>query len=164
MSVSSQKIVDLMKEWSDYQKFGHQVQWQTLPQIFKECNGLNSNIKINIKRNNISIISTPVARIIMSSIVNNTAMHGGENANEVNVGWEKIPQGVAIICEDNGVGIPDLQKSVIFEKGFGRHRGMGLYLVKEILNMSGLKIAEKGTYGKGARFEIYVPDGAYKLY
>jgi signal transduction histidine kinase len=160
----SPKITSLLNEWSDYQSAGYRVQWQTLPQIFRRCAGLHSNIKVYLVKDNISIISTPAIQIVMSSMVNNTAMHGGQDVSEVKIDWQKVPDGIVLVYEDNGVGIPDEQKSDIFKKGFGKHTGMGLFLAKEILKISGLEIAEKGTYGKGARFEIFVPEGAYKLY
>ncbi|MFA5071976.1 MAG: HAMP domain-containing sensor histidine kinase [Candidatus Pacearchaeota archaeon] len=97
-------------------------------------------------------------------MVNNTAMHGGQDVSKVEIDWQKVPGGIILIYEDNGVGIPDEQKQDIFKKGFGKNTGMGLFLAKEILKITGLEIAEKGTYGKGARFEIFVPEGAYKLY
>ena len=161
---ASPKVANLLNEWSDYQSAGYQVQWQTLPQIFRRCVGLHSNIKVNLVKDNISIISTPAIQIVMSSMVNNTAMHGGQTVSEVRIDWQKVPDGIVLIYEDNGVGIPDEQKSNIFKKGFGKHTGMGLFLAKEILKMTGLEIVEKGTYGKGVRFEIFVPEGAYKLY
>lgn len=161
---ASSKISNLLNEWSDYQSAGYRVQWQTLPQIFRRCVGLYSNIKVDLVKDNISIISTPAIQIVISSMVNNTAMHGGQNVSEVKIDWQKVPGGIVLVYEDNGVGIPDEQKSDIFKKGFGKHTGMGLFLAKEILKITGLEITEKGTYGKGARFEIFVPEGAYKLY
>lgn len=160
----SPKITSLLNEWSDYQSAGYRVQWQTLPQIFRRCARLHSNIKVYLVKDNISIISTPAIQIVMSSMVNNTAMHGGQDVSEVKIDWQKVPDGIVLVYEDNGVGIPDEQKSDIFKKGFGKHTGMGLFLAKRILKMTGLEIAEKGTFGKGARFEIFVPEGAYKLY
>ena len=160
----SPKITNLLSEWSKYQSAGYRFQWQTLPQIFRRCAGLHSNIKIDLVKDNISIISTPAIQIVMSSMVNNTAMHGGQDVSEVKIDWQKVPEGIVLIYEDNGVGIPDEQKSDIFKKGFGKHTGMGLFLAKEILKTMKMEIVEKGIYGKGARFEIFVPEGAYKLY
>jgi hypothetical protein len=39
---------------------------------------------------------------------------------------------------------------------------MGLFLVREILAITGIAIAETGTPGTGARFEIVVPEGAFR--
>ena len=40
---------------------------------------------------------------------------------------------------------------------------MELFLAREILSITGITIHETGTYGKGARFELAVPKGAYRF-
>jgi hypothetical protein len=40
---------------------------------------------------------------------------------------------------------------------------MGMFLSREILAITGITIREKGTEGKGVRFEINVPKGAYRI-
>ena len=39
----------------------------------------------------------------------------------------------------------------------------GSYPMREILAITGITITENGTPGKGARFEITVPKGAYRV-
>jgi signal transduction histidine kinase len=39
---------------------------------------------------------------------------------------------------------------------------MGLSLAREILSITNITITETGEPGKGARFEIKVPEGAYR--
>lgn len=46
---------------------------------------------------------------------------------------------------------------MIFESGFEKNTGLGLFLSGEILYICGLEIKETGEYGKGARFEVHVP-------
>lgn len=48
-------------------------------------------------------------------------------------------------------------------KGFGKHTGLGLYLSKEILGITGISIQETGEPGLGARFEMVIPKGAYRI-
>jgi len=44
----------------------------------------------------------------------------------------------------------------------GKATGLGLFLVREILTMTGIAIQETGTHGRGARFEIVVPRGCFR--
>jgi signal transduction histidine kinase len=67
-----------------------------------------------------------------------------------------------LIVEDNGSGIPAILKKQIFERGFGKNTGFGLFLIREILAITGLSIEETGTEGKGARFEIRLPPGSWR--
>ena len=39
----------------------------------------------------------------------------------------------------------------------------GLYLMGEILSITGITITENGTPGKGAQFEITVPKGMWRM-
>jgi len=67
-----------------------------------------------------------------------------------------------IVCEDDGVGVPANEKEKIFERGFGKNTGMDLSLSREILSITGITTRETGELGKGARFEMMVPKGAYR--
>ncbi|BAI61485.1 putative histidine kinase [Methanocella paludicola SANAE] len=71
-----------------------------------------------------------------------------------------------IFIEDNGPGIPDEKKKDIFERykrgdTKARGRGLGLYLVKTLIDDFGGKVwAEDrvpGEYGKGSKFVIMLP-------
>jgi|GEM_PF-5300527 len=53
--------------------------------------------------------------------------------------------------------IPDELKKTIFERVFTPAKGMGLFMTREILEITGIIIRETGIFGKGARFEISVP-------
>jgi signal transduction histidine kinase len=55
-------------------------------------------------------------------------------------------------------------KLEIFEPGLMRNRGLGLFLAKEILSITGLTIEETGVPGKGARFEIHVPLECFRVH
>ncbi len=68
-----------------------------------------------------------------------------------------------ISVEDDGVGIPEEGKERIFDYGVGSEGGLGLFLVREILAITNMTIRETGTPGKGARFEIHVPPGGYRI-
>ena len=45
---------------------------------------------------------------------------------------------------------------------FGRHTGLGLFLSREILGLTGITITENGIPGSGARFVIRVPPGKWR--
>jgi PAS domain S-box-containing protein len=68
-----------------------------------------------------------------------------------------------VICEDDGIGIPPDAKEKIFNRQFFQNTGLDMYLSREIVSITGMSIRETGIYGKGARFEIRVPKGAYRF-
>jgi signal transduction histidine kinase len=67
-----------------------------------------------------------------------------------------------LIIEDNGIGIPADLKEQIFERGYGKNTGLGLFLIREILSINGASITETGTEGTGARFEICLKPGTWR--
>jgi len=68
-----------------------------------------------------------------------------------------------LYAEDDGPGVPRENKERIFERGFGHNTGLGLFLVRDILGITGITIRESGEPQKGARFEMSVPQGAYRF-
>ena len=48
------------------------------------------------------------------------------------------------------------------DQKYFKHTGFGLFLSRTILGITGITIRETGEPGKGARFEILVPEGAYR--
>ena len=52
---------------------------------------------------------------------------------------------------------------MIFERGFGKNTGLGLAVSREILSITGITIIETGEPGKGARFEMAVLKGMWRM-
>jgi signal transduction histidine kinase len=98
----------------------------------------------------------------MFNLIDNTIQHG-VHATKIKISFMEENGHAVIIYEDNGEGIPASVKDKLFGKGFGKNSGFGLYLSKEILNYSGIDIRETGEEHKGARFEIIVPRGLFKV-
>ncbi|WP_292418405.1 ATP-binding protein [Methanoregula sp.] len=93
---------------------------------------------------------------VFFNLFDNAHRHG-EHATEAVVQCGTDGEALTIVVEDNGIGISEEEKEKIFEKGWGKNTGYGLFLVREILSITGITIRETGTPGKGARFEIRVP-------
>jgi signal transduction histidine kinase len=70
---------------------------------------------------------------------------------------------MVLVVEDDGVGITNGDRIRLFERGFGRNTGLGLFLSREILAITDIAIEETGTEGRGARFEIRVPPGKHRI-
>jgi len=101
-----------------------------------------------------------IERLFMH-LVENTLQHGG---NVKKVGLRTITSGdeLHIIYTDDGKGIAEDQKEAIFQIAHGERAGVGLFLCRSILEVSGMTILENGEPGKGARFEIVVPQGNHQ--
>ncbi len=91
------------------------------------------------------------------------AVRYGERLTTIWFYYQISDSGLTLICEDDGLGVPDKAKAKIFERGVGRNTGMGLFLTREILRITGISIRETGVYGKGARFELIIPNGTWRF-
>jgi len=108
------------------------------------------------------IYADSIAGKVFENLLDNSIRHGG-NVTRVSITSRIEPGYLIITWEDNGVGILENEKELIFQRGYGKNTGLGLFLVREILSITGISIRETGTQGKGARFEIVVPDGSFQI-
>jgi len=150
----------------DYQDVGVNVPaWIDLPLVIRETASIidHPGMKVEVAINpGLKVFADPLIRKIISNFIENTVLHG-KTASTITVISQEQPGGLVIVFSDNGVGIPVEDKERIFTRGFGTKRGYGLYLAREILALTGITIAEIGEAGKGARFEITVPEGGYRI-
>ena len=120
-------------------------------------------IQIIDKTGTLQIFADPLFEKVMDNLIDNTIRHG-ETATEVYISVITELDRIRIIWEDNGVGVLAEEKEMIFDRSFGKNTGLGLFLIREILAITGMTIQETGEPGKGARFEITVPNGRYRNY
>jgi len=109
----------------------------------------------------VEVFADPMLQKVFFNLFDNSLRHGGHVRN-LQVACSEGEGGLKILWEDDGVGIPDDEKERVFERGYGKNTGLGLFLVREILGITGITIRETGTPGKGAIFEISVPRGVYR--
>ncbi len=149
----------------DYQDLGIRApQWFSIePLVTAAARALRQNrIRIVTDLNKISVYADPLLSSVFYNLLENTVRHG-KTVTTVRVTAVPDGGGARIVWEDDGIGIPGAHKERIFERGFGSHTGLGLFLVQEILSITGMGIRETGTPGRGARFEILVPEGCARF-
>ncbi|PKL56058.1 MAG: histidine kinase [Methanomicrobiales archaeon HGW-Methanomicrobiales-6] len=156
------KIIQSQIEFTrDYQDLGVRTpRWSPIePLVTAAAKTLRvTGIRVTTELNGLSIYADPLLSSVFYNLLENAMRHGG-TVTEVRVTVVPDGGGARIVWEDNGVGVPAEHKEQIFERGFGSHTGLGLFLVKEVLSITGITISENGTPGAGARFELAVPEG-----
>ncbi len=144
----------------DYQDLGvKSPKWLNLSNMIVFAS--NPAIHIFDETGTLQIFADPLFEKVMYNLIDNTIRHG-ETATEVHVSVITDKDDIRIIWVDNGVGVPADQKEMIFNRGYGKNTGFGLFLIREILAITGMTIRETGEPGKGARFEIAVPNGKWR--
>lgn len=165
LEVSTKTIGKLVQFTRDFKDLGMQPpQWFAVEDII---HGVSRNfdsqgIVFRFDVGPYEIYSDPQITRVFSNIIENARIHG-KSATEIVVRCIPTERGLSMVIEDNGVGIPGEMKKEIFEPGMVRNRGFGLFLAREILSITGMTLEENGVAGKGARFEIRVPLGSFRI-
>ena len=121
-----------------------------------------NTIRMEISTQNLQIYADPLFEKVIYNLLDNSIRHG-KSVTIIRFFIKFDRDGLTFICEDNGGGIAPDEKERIFERGFGKNTGFGLFLVREILGTMNSSIHETGTFGTGARFEIIIPLGSYRV-
>ena len=93
---------------------------------------------------------------VFYNLIDDTLKHG-EEFNKIRIYYEEAENQLKLIYEDDGVGISENEKENIFNEGYGKGTGYGLYLIKKICESYGWVIKETGKHGKGAKFTLNIP-------
>lgn len=159
-----QLIRELVEFSADYQEIGvHSPEWQDLTSIVERISQSlhHPGVRIVPPPVKVEIRADPLFEKVVFNLVDNALRHG-ERVTRISFSLRRVAPGLVLICEDDGVGVAEAEKAPLFQKGYGKHTGLGLFLSREILAITGISIAETGTPGVGARFEITVPERDYR--
>lgn len=115
-----------------------------------------------IQVENLEIYADPLLEMVFFILAENVVKYA-HFATTVRLSYEICSEGCILVFEDNGVGIETDLKENIFEQWYGEQKGLGLFLSREILAITGLTIREIGKPGAGARFDIFVPNNFYRI-
>lgn len=149
----------------DYHGLGeYEPVWQDIRDVIREVmpDIEMEGISMDIDLDGLEIYADPLLRMAFMRLIENSVKHG-EKATRIGISYEISADGCRIVMEDDGVGIPPDEKNQIFRNGYGKHAGYGLFLVQQILSITGISIEENGDEGQGARFEMLVPEGMFRL-
>lgn len=148
-----------------YQELGvHAPVWHRVQSVAEWVSGMAGfeKIRFTINTESLEVFADPLFEKVFFNLFDNAVRHG-EHVSEIHVRFERRGTEGVIVVEDNGVGVSVADKPKIFLRGYGKHTGFGLFLTKEILTITGVRIQETGKQGQGARFEMIVPSGGFRV-
>jgi len=119
-------------------------------------------VRITVETGPATVLADPLLDRVFHHLIENALRHG-ETVTGITITLQQHGTSGLLLVENNGTGIPAAEKEKIFERGYGKGTGWGLFLAREILAVTGMTITETGVPEKGVRFEITLPPGSFRM-
>jgi len=154
------RINNTVRFTAEYQKVGATTPgWQEIRALVERSEKYISTDSITLENTipaGVEVFADPLIEKVFSNLIEN-ALRYGETITTIAFSLKQDGEMYIIICEDDGIGIPAAEKEKIFSYAHGMNTGLGLFLAREILAITGITIRETGIPDNGARFEILCP-------
>ena len=115
-------------------------QWQNIGKRVKELRSTVPDLRIDASAelDTVEIFADPLLDKVFENFIDNSLRHG-ERVNHLTLSMLQDHQETfTLVYEDDGIGVQEPDKDRIFDKGFGKNTGLGLFLSREILSITGL--------------------------
>lgn len=165
-TAAAERIAAMIQFTREYEQVGIQTPvWYDIRTLVDRAAGKVAHGNIVIQNNlasGVEVFSDPLIEKVISNLIEN-AVRYGTTITTIRFLLIECEGGRLLICEDDGDGVAVDEKERIFQRGFGKNTGLGLALSREILGITGITITENGEPGRGARFEMMIPDTACRI-
>jgi len=162
---AAERISAMIRFTKEYEDIGvHAPIWQDVRALVRTASEDIPSKKVRLVNDvpaGIEVFADPLITKVFHNLIHNAVRHGG-NITTIRFSVEEHDGLRAIICEDDGVGISADMKEKLFTRGSGKGHGLGLFLSREILSITGITITEAGEPGRGAKFIITIPQSGLR--
>ncbi len=128
--------------------------------------------RINIEIENIDkniYCDSKWLEFIINQIIINSAKYRTQKSPTIKIYTRDVKNGIQLVMEDNGIGIPQNEINRVFEKGFtgnqgrinSKSTGIGLYLCKKLCDKLGLLISISSKENIYTKVMITFPKGRF---
>ena len=117
-----------------------------------------SDMKVKVVNDfgGLRVLADSLLNRLFYNLIDNSLKHG-KKVSKIRVYYEEAKDKLRLVYEDDGFGIPAKEKEKIFEQGYGKGSGIGLYLLMKMCEVYGWTIKETGKLDKGVRFIMTLP-------
>lgn len=135
------------------------------------CEDILLALKLEIRKKNIKVTTdlkvaeitfprSSLRSVIYNLIHNAVKFNDPEKASEINIATEEIGDFVILCVQDNGLGISPEDQRRVFKKSSRLHNdikgtGMGLYVIKQMIEDNDGRIKLESDKGKGSTFKVF---------
>lgn len=137
----------------------------TVSEALERHEGLRAQVGITVETDldDVRVLAGSLVREVFANLVENALVHS--NADSLRITTEVDPDTVTVTLEDDGDGVPPVDRPDIFERGYSvggsSGSGLGMYIVAELTENYGGDVAVGESDLGGARFDVTFqrPDG-----
>ncbi len=137
-------------------------QWMQVQRVLEALEKPAGEVSLRFWAERLEVYADPLFHDVLIHVVENALRHGKTLQNLV-VTYHRADGGLELVIEDDGIGVPAAMKDAIFEYDSGGHSGLGLFICRQILGVTGMTFTENGSEGSGARFVIHIPEENYRI-
>jgi CheY-like chemotaxis protein len=148
----------------EYEKLGAGAPtWQPLHKVIRQAffELQSDTLSLDLPKDAIDVYADPILDKVFFHLFTYADKYS-TGATRITVSYGKAANVLIIFISDNGAGIPQKDKKILFDKKPGNEKVPGPYLAERILEATGMTIRETGGEKEGLRFEIIVPPEVYR--
>jgi K+-sensing histidine kinase KdpD len=119
-------------------------------------------LHMDLHVDDLELFGDPTLEMLFSLLIKNT-LKNKKTEPEIRLTFAEKKEGLQLTYEDNSAGIPYSRKKSLFTEDIVKADNFCMKFVHDILEFSGMSIKETGKPDRGARFEIMVPEVAYRF-
>lgn len=145
-----------------YEKIGGQTQTEVdVKRCFDEAVALfpnMGNIQVINELQGLVVVADSLLRQIFYNLIDNSIKHG-KVVTQIRLHYMRDQNQIRLYYEDNGVGVSMENKQKIYAEHFTTNggTGLGMSMIRKIMEVYSWTIEETGAPGQGVRFEIKIP-------
>lgn len=138
----------------------HEILEEVIMSLQNDILSTHTSIIIHIQDHEIQLSKKNLRSLLYNLISNAIKFRSPERSSEINISTSIKDEFLTLTVSDKGIGIGEEQIENIFNLYQRLNQqvdgqGVGLYLVKKIMENSGGKIEMKSEYGKGTTFTLF---------
>ncbi|MBN1166205.1 MAG: PAS domain S-box protein [Methanospirillaceae archaeon] len=120
-------------------------------------------VKYINRTGSLEIFADPLIGRVFYNLLENALRHGGEGLSTICVDYLSMGDDLVLCFKNDGEPVPEHERDIIFQRGIGKNTGLGLFLVREILTITGMTISVSQKASWNVIFEIRIPHGKYRI-
>jgi len=163
--IALSQIHEILQYCAEYQDIGTSPRrWFNVKEAIHaavslmEIEGFHTEMKIS----GLEVLADPLLGKVFACLVR-YSVKTANGTPSIRIHYDKIPDGLCLVYEDSGVGLPRKDNRNLFVEDLIKTEDFCMKFVHDILDFSGMKIEAVGGPGHGLRLIIRIPDGQFRF-